>query len=165
MLPAYSMINVILVSWRAQSNPRALMTFLYCVRYPIGHLPMIWIVVGVLLVVSPKGNPQWGCCVKWPEQWWMPVEMLEYRHLIRQPEYQEVWGKSHGDEIGRLAQGMKGRVIGINTMFFINKNEVPSDRFKDAKYGRMCCNHREGKAEPNRARLKVGGNKCNFNCN
>ena len=35
-------------------------------------------------------------------------EMLEYRHLIKRPEYQEVWEKSYGNEIGRLAQGMKG---------------------------------------------------------
>ena len=45
-------------------------------------------------------------------------EMLEYRHFIRRPEYREVWGKLYGNEIGRLAQGMKGRAEGTNTMFF-----------------------------------------------
>jgi len=33
-------------------------------------------------------------------------EMLEYRHLIKRPEYRDIWSKSYGNEIGRLAQGM-----------------------------------------------------------
>ncbi len=33
--------------------------------------------------------------------------LLEYRHLICHPVYQEVWGKSMGKDIGRLAQGSK----------------------------------------------------------
>jgi len=53
-------------------------------------------------------------------------ELLEYRHLMRNPKYRELWGKSYGDELGRLAQGMPGRVEGTNTIFFINKEDVPT---------------------------------------
>ena len=52
----------------------------------------------------------------------------------------------YGDEIGWLAQGTKGRVEGKNIMFFINKSEVPSDRFKYRTYERICYNYIEGKA-------------------
>ena len=64
-------------------------------------------------------------------------EMLEYRHLIKRPEYREVWGKSYGNEIERLAQGIKCRVEGTNTMLFVNKHEVPQECFKDCTYGRI----------------------------
>jgi len=89
-------------------------------------------------------------------------EMMEYRHLIKNPKYREAWGKSFGNEIGRLAQGMPGRVTGTETIFFIHKNEVPTNRWKDITYGRICCNYREQKAEKNRMRLTVGGNLINY---
>ena len=58
-------------------------------------------------------------------------ELLEYRHLITRPKYKQAWGTSFGNEIGRLAQGMPGRVEGTDTMFFVEKNKVPQDRWKD----------------------------------
>ena len=63
--------------------------------------------------------------------------VLEYRHLIKRPKYKDEWGYSVGNEIGRLAQGMPGRNNGTNTLFFIHKSEVPSDRWKDMTYGKM----------------------------
>ena len=47
--------------------------------------------------------------------------MLEYHHLKTHPKFQDIWKKSYENEIGRLAQGMPGRVTGTNTMFFIGK--------------------------------------------
>ena len=47
-------------------------------------------------------------------------------------------------------------------MFFINKHEVPQERFKDCTYGRIVCNYRECKDEPNRTRLTVGGDRINY---
>jgi len=35
-------------------------------------------------------------------------EMLEYRHLMARPQYRQIWGRSFGNEIGRLTQGMEG---------------------------------------------------------
>ena len=37
-------------------------------------------------------------------------EMLEYHHPIGRPKYKKDWGVSFGNEIGRLSQGMPGRV-------------------------------------------------------
>ena len=85
-------------------------------------------------------------------------ELLEYRHLIKKPEYKKEWRFSFGNEIGRLAQGMPGRNDGTNTLFFIHKHEVPPDRWKDVTYGRIVCNVRPQKAETNRTRLTAGGN-------
>ena len=67
-------------------------------------------------------------------------EILEYRHLMKRDEYRVIWGKAMGNEIIRLAQGLKGRVEGTNTIYFINKNQVPQDRWKDVTYGRICAN-------------------------
>ena len=50
-------------------------------------------------------------------------EMMEYRHLRSSPRYREVWGKSFRNEIGRLAQGMPGRVDETNTFVFIGKKK------------------------------------------
>ena len=83
-------------------------------------------------------------------------ELLEYRHLRINPQYRQVWSKSFGNEIGRLAQGMPDRVDGTDTMFFIDENKIPKDRRGDVTYGRIVCNVREGKAEKNRTRLAVG---------
>ena len=85
-------------------------------------------------------------------------ELLEYRHLIKNPKYAKDWKYSFGNEIGRLAQGMPGRAKGTNTLFFIHPNEVPKDRWKDVSYAKIVCNVRPQKAETNRTRLTFGGN-------
>ena len=54
-------------------------------------------------------------------------DMLEYRHLMKRDEYKEIWGHGYGNKIGRLAQGMPGRVDRSDTMHFIHKHEVPRD--------------------------------------
>ena len=53
---------------------------------------------------------------------------MEYCHLHIRPRYRYVWGKSFGNEIGRLAQGMSWRVDGTNTLSFIDKEKIPQDR-------------------------------------
>ncbi|KAL7524797.1 hypothetical protein ACHAXR_000721, partial [Thalassiosira sp. AJA248-18] len=89
-------------------------------------------------------------------------EHLEYCHLIQRPKYREVWGKSFGDEIGRLAQGLKGRVDGTDTFLFIHKHEVPADRRKDVTYDRICCNVRPEKKDPNQVRITAGSNLTDY---
>ena len=69
-------------------------------------------------------------------------ELLEYRHLIKRPEYKQAWGHSFGNEIGQLAQGMSGRNKGTNTLFFIHKHKVPPERWKDMTYAQIVCNVR-----------------------
>ena len=45
-------------------------------------------------------------------------EMTEYSHLRISPRYREVWVMWFGNEIGRMDQGIPGRVDGRNTLFF-----------------------------------------------
>ena len=47
-------------------------------------------------------------------------------------------------------------------MFFIHKNEVPNDQFKDVTYSRICCNYIEQKEEKNCTRFMVGGDRINY---
>ena len=81
---------------------------------------------------------------------------------MKRPKYVEIWKKFHNNEIGWLAQGMKGRVDGTNTVHCIHKNEVPHDRVKDVMYGKINYNYREDKAEPNRARLMARGDRSKY---
>ena len=88
-------------------------------------------------------------------------EMLEYRHLITRPKYKEIWGEAYGKEVGRLAQGIPGKVEGTNTIFFIHKHQVPADRRKDVTRDRIVCTVRPEKEDPNRTRICVMGNLIN----
>ena len=82
---------------------------------------------------------------------------MEYRHLIKHLRYQAIWRKSYGNEIGRLFQGMPGRVKGTNTAYFIHSHEIPSERWQDVTYERIVTAYEADKAEPNHTRLTVGG--------
>ena len=90
-------------------------------------------------------------------------EMFEYRHLMKRDEYRVLWGKATGKEIVRLAQGLKVIVEGTNTIYFINKNKVPQDRWKDVTYGRIGANYQPEKEDPYRIRLTIGGDRINYN--
>eukprot|EP00804_Cyclotella_cryptica_P013054 CCRYP_002367-RE/>CCRYP_002367-RE protein AED:0.37 eAED:0.37 QI:0/0/0/1/0/0/2/0/323 len=87
---------------------------------------------------------------------------MEYRHLIANPKYRDTWTSAYGKELGRLAQGLPGTVAGTNTIVFISKADIPSDRWRDVTYGRIVANFRPEKDDPHRIRLTVGGNRINF---
>ena len=89
-------------------------------------------------------------------------QMMEYRHLMADPKLKPLWQAKYGKELGRLAQGMPGVVEGTNTIFFIHKNEVPEDRWRDVTYGRIVTAHRPEKTDPHRVRLTVGGDRINY---
>ena len=57
---------------------------------------------------------------------------------------------------------MHGRTDGTNTMLFIDKSQVPSDRWKDMTNIRLVCNVRPQKSEVNRTRCTVDGSRTNF---
>jgi hypothetical protein len=67
------------------------------------------------------------------------------------------WTTSLCNEFGRLAQGFNDKIVGTDTIDFIHKNEVPSD--KKVTYGNFICDYRPLKSEPYRVRLTVGGDK------
>ncbi len=87
---------------------------------------------------------------------------LKYRKLITHPDYQAAWNKSSANEFGRLAQGVGDRIKGTDTIFFVNKTEIPLDRRKDVTYGKFICELKPNKAEQERTRLTVGGDKINY---
>ena len=64
------------------------------------------------------------------------------------------WKTALSNELGRLAQGVKGRVVASNTIDFIHKSEVPSH--KKVTYANMVCDHRPLKTEPLQVRITVG---------
>ena len=88
--------------------------------------------------------------------------LLEYCHIVKHPNQKKVWGGAFGKELGRLAQGLPGIVEDTETLNFIFKHEIPSDRFKDVTYARIVCNYRLEKKDPNRCRITVGANMTNY---
>ena len=66
--------------------------------------------------------------------------LLEYRHLIKHPKYKDTWSNSFRKEIRRLATMTE-------TIFFINKTDIPQDRKGDITYGQIVCVYREGKQD------------------
>ena len=88
-------------------------------------------------------------------------EALEYRDLIKRPDIKEIWERSLANELGRLSQGARD-IKGTNTIFFIKKSDIPTDRLKDVTYGRIVVDYRPNKSDPNRSRLTAGGHKINY---
>ena len=84
---------------------------------------------------------------------------MEYRHLIGNPKYRDLWQSSNSDELGRLAQGMPGRVEGTDTIFFIKKEDFSAHRWRDITYGRIVVIFRPTKDDSNQTRLKMGGDR------
>ena len=87
---------------------------------------------------------------------------MEMRHLLANPKYKELWGKSYTTELGCLAQGIPGKSPVTNTIVFIGRDNVFIDRCKDITYGRVCINYQPKKADPNCTRLTVGGNSITY---
>ena len=87
---------------------------------------------------------------------------LKYRQLLSHPDYKEVWSTSSANEFGRLAQGVGSRIKETNTIFFVNKTDVPADRRKDVTYGKFVCEYKPNKTEKERTRFTVGGDKINY---
>jgi hypothetical protein len=71
------------------------------------------------------------------------------------------WTAGMANEFGRLASGVGTRMpTGTNTIFFIDKGEVPPGR--TVTYANAICDHRPTKDDPWRVRLTVGGDKLDY---
>jgi len=92
-------------------------------------------------------------------------KIFEYKHLIANPSTRAVWQRAFGNKLGRLAQGMPGRVEGTNTIFFIPKSDIPADRRGDVTYVGYVVNYRPEKEEKERFRLVVGGDCVTYDGN
>ncbi len=85
--------------------------------------------------------------------------LMEMRHLLVNPKYKELWGKSYTTELRLLAQGILGKSPGTNTIIFIKQDDIPIDQRRDVTYSRVCINYQPEKVDPNCTRLTVGGNR------
>ena len=68
-------------------------------------------------------------------------EIMDYRQLMESPKYRKLYKNSYSKELGRLAQGIPDVVKATNTIFFIDKADVPAKRWKDVTYGRVVVNY------------------------
>ena len=82
-------------------------------------------------------------------------DLLEYCHLMKHPKYKDIWTKSFSKEIVRLATTPE-------TIFFVNKSQIPEERRGDVTYGRIVCVYRDGKKDKYRTRITMGGNLINY---
>jgi hypothetical protein len=69
---------------------------------------------------------------------------------------------SSANEFGRLPQGVGGQIQGTNTIFFIQKNQIPGDRWKDVTYAKFVCELKPNKKEIHQTRLTIGGDKVHY---
>ena len=82
---------------------------------------------------------------------------------MQHPKYRIIWSTSSANEFGRLANGLKdGRVKPTNTIKFIRKADVPTDRMKDVTYGSFSCHLKPNKEEVNQTRLTMEGDRINY---
>ena len=72
----------------------------------------------------------------------------------------DIWRKSISNELGRLSDGIPGRVRGTKAVKWIYKNQVPKN--KKVTYANMVCDYRPLKEEKYRVRLTIGGDKLDY---
>ena len=77
---------------------------------------------------------------------------------MKKEKYRDIWSTSLANELGRLAQGIRDVKV-TNTIFFISISEIPKDRLKDITYGQIVVAYKPHKADPNRPRLTLGGDR------
>jgi hypothetical protein len=82
-------------------------------------------------------------------------DLLEYRHLMKHPKYKDVWTKSFGTEIRRLATNTE-------TIFFVKKDKIPNNRKGNETYARIVCVYCDGKKDKYRTCITMGGNLVNY---
>jgi hypothetical protein len=75
------------------------------------------------------------------------------------PQYKEVWSKSFGKEIWRLATTTE-------TVAFMEKQQIPQARHKDITYGQIVCVYCSEKKDPYCMHIMMGRNIVNYpdNC-
>ncbi len=61
-------------------------------------------------------------------------DLLEYRHLLKNPKYKDEWSQSFSKEIRQLATMTK-------TISFLTKPEIPQAQRKDITYGCVVCTY------------------------
>jgi len=85
---------------------------------------------------------------------------LSIDSLLTNPTTTKTWSAALENELGRLAQGFKGRVKPQDAMEFIPHSEVPKDR--KVTYANFVCDFRPLKSEKHRVRMTIGGDKLEY---
>ena len=89
-------------------------------------------------------------------------KLMEYRHLIKIPKYCQLYGTSYRKELGWISQVMTGLFEGTDTIFFIDKANVPTSCSSNVTYVFIVVNYRLVKSDPYRMRLTISGNQVNY---
>ena len=71
-----------------------------------------------------------------------------------------IWTVSLSNELGRVMQGVGGRIKGTDTMEFISKNDIPKN--KKVTYANFVCDLRPLKEEKHRVQMTIGGDKLEY---
>ena len=81
---------------------------------------------------------------------------------MRKPKYRQLYRNSYAKYIGRLEQGIPDLVEGTNTPFFIDKQDIPVDSWKDVTYVRVVVDYRPDKSDPYRTKITIWGDRVNY---
>ncbi len=92
--------------------------------------------------------------------------LMEMRHLLMNPNYKELWGKSYTKKLRHLAQGIPGVSKCTDTIVSICHEDILHDRKCKFTYVRVCVNYCPEKEEPNHTLVTVGSNLLHYpgNC-
>jgi hypothetical protein len=88
--------------------------------------------------------------------------LMELRHLLVNPKYKELWGKSYTKELRHLTQGMPRVSKGTNTIVFICHEDIPHNPKRDVMYAQVCVNNCPEKEDPNRTQVTAGSNLLHY---
>jgi hypothetical protein len=76
--------------------------------------------------------------------------LMEMQHILVNPKYKELWGKSYTKELGHLTQGIPRVSKGTNTIVFMQCKDIPNNCKWDVMYVQVCANYHPEKKDPNR---------------
>jgi hypothetical protein len=88
--------------------------------------------------------------------------LMEMQHLLVNPKYMELWGKSYMIELERLAQGISGVSKSTDTIVFICREDIPHNRKCNVTYAQVCVNYFPKKEDHICTRVTVGGNLLHY---
>ena len=89
-------------------------------------------------------------------------QQLEYKQLINHPDrnLRQTWQRSSANEFGQLAQGVGGRIEGMETIKFLHYHDMPKNR--RPTYAHFVCDIRPQKTEKEHTTLTGRGNLINY---
>jgi hypothetical protein len=84
---------------------------------------------------------------------------MQYKDLMKYPTLGPLYKKGLGNELRRLYQGIRD-IQGTNTRFFVDLTNIT--KYCKITYGKLVCDYKPNKAETERVRLTVGGDRLDY---